>query len=171
MSLPMTKATYIAIARASSFGTAKSGNRQIAVEFEIIDGEHAGERITWMGTFSDNSTEITIKALDAMGFRGDDISDLENLDDVGAAQLLGDQVSIVCEPDTYDGDTNLKVRWVNKPGSGRFAFKEKLEGQELKQFAASMRGAFQSFRGGARKPSAPKSGNGAARHPNAPDDY
>jgi hypothetical protein len=172
MSLPLIKAKYLARAVACSFGTSSKGNHQIAVTFEILDhDEFAGQEITWLGSFTDKTTERTIESLQHMGWQGDDLADLDGLDVNTSARTLPDSVEIVCEPDTYEGETNLKVRWVNKPGAGRFAFKEPLTGQGLKAFAAQMRGAVRGAKAGSGRPSSSSNGSKQAPHPNAPRGY
>lgn len=163
MSLPLIKAKYLARAVGCSFGVSSKGNTQIAVTCEIVEHEEfTGHEITWLGSFTDKTTERTIESLQHMGWQGDDLSELEGLDMNGAARLLPATVELVCEPDTYEGETNLKVRWVNKPGAGRFAFKEPLTGGGLKAFAAQMRGAIRG------RSSSNGSRPSTQAHPNAP---
>ena len=109
MTLPIQKATYCARAIACGFGVAKSGTHQIAVTCEIIDVdsegvEHGtGEEITWIGSFTDKTTARTIESLGHLGWLGDDLSELANLDAAGCANLLRESVDLVCEPEEYEG--------------------------------------------------------------------
>ena len=180
--LPMQKATYRARAIACSFGVAKSGTHQIAVTCELLalDDENVdaptGDEITWIGSFTDKTTARTIESLGNFGWLGDDLSELDNLDAAGCARLMNEVVDLVCEPEEYEGAWQLKVRWVNKPGAGKFAFKEPLAGDALKSFAARMKSTIKGARGAAGARSAPPSrpaqppsrGNSGGRHPNAP---
>jgi hypothetical protein len=187
MSLPMQKARYQGYATALSFGLSSNKNNQIAVTFEITQhDEHHGESITWIGHFTDKTAERTIESLQNAGWQGDDLSELEGLDEAGVRAALPEMVELVCEPEEYAPDNGrpewiLRVRWVNKPG-GRFAFKEPLTGNELKAFAAQMRNTVRSVRGGGAHRSSngsgergggseprslPASGRVSA-HPNAP---
>ena len=181
MSLPMTKAYYDAQAFSVTFGTVEStGNQQIAVGFEIVhDADFAGETITWIGFFTDKTVERTIESLLHMGWQGEDPTELADLDRDAIRAALPEVVSLTCEPDEYNGEYTLKVRWVNKPGGGRFAFKEPLQGNALKAFGAQLRNTVRSVRasGGApRQRAAAVAANGGARpsgggaqpHPNAP---
>lgn len=185
MSLPLTKATYQARAIGCGFGTAQSGNHQIAVQLEIIEDSaelaNNGERIAWLGHFTDKTTDRTVESLQHLGWKGDDLGELEELDAEACARLLPDVVEIVCEPEEYEGTWRLRVKWINKVGGGRFAFKEPLTGSALKAFAAQMRGTIRNAQqgGGApRKTTAPaaapaRNGGGSgyrstAPHPNAP---
>ena len=70
---------YNAKVTAISFGRASTGNEQIAIQFEILDGEFAGENIAYLGTFTENSIEYTTNALRAVGWLGDDLSELPGL--------------------------------------------------------------------------------------------
>lgn len=175
--LPLEKATYRARASSSAgFGMSSKGNSQIAIDCEILADGFQGERIAWVGTFSPNTTDRTIESLQIMGWKGDDLAELDAGCDV--ARLMPDEFDLACDIDVdQDGVERLRANWVNRPG-GRFSFKSKLEGGELKSFAASMRDAVKNMRGPqAKKPTAGgaqsrNGSNGGARqqqpHPNAP---
>jgi len=172
--LPQVQAKYIArLFGAPTWEQNKnSGNWQIAVPFEVTQGEHAGETITWIGIMHDtadkNGTtghERVIQSLQYMGWQGDDISELAELTDAQAVEMMPNEVSLSCAPDTYEGKTRLKVQWVNKAGGDRFAFKEPATKNDLKSFAAQMKATVRSARGpggarpanGASKPTQPTS--------------
>ncbi len=142
MSLPMIKARYLARAVGCSFGTAESSNNtQIGVQFEIVDHpDFTGESITYIGHFTDRTTDRTIESLQYLGWKGDDLTELDNLDAGACAHFFPNVVELDCGPDTYRDKTTLKVQWVNQPGGGRFAFKAPVTGPDLKAFAAQMRG-------------------------------
>lgn len=176
--LPEVKAKYTARAvGAASYAPSSKGNQQIALPFEITQGEFAGETITWIGTFHETAdkngmtgAERIIESLQFMGWRGDELAELAGVDDARIRDLLPDEVELVCEMDLYDGKNRLKVKWVNRLGAGRFVFKEQLEGNDLKQFSSQMRGMVRSAQGANRARPAPQTsaGNGApAPHPNA----
>lgn len=167
--LPMIQAKYRArVCGAPSWAKAQSGNWQVALPFEVTQGEYAGETTTWIGVMHDtadkNGTtghERVIQSLQYTGWQGDDIADLAELTDEQAKALFPEEVELACAPETYDGKTRLKVQWVNKIGAGRFAFKEAASKTDLRSFAAQMKSTVRSLRGG----------NGAAKpatHPNAP---
>lgn len=157
MSLPMQKARYTAQAIGVSFGISSNNNNQIAIGFEIVDNpEFGGETITWIGHFTDKTAERTIESLQHAGWQGDDLSDLAERSESDIRAILPTVVQLVCEPEEYDGETRLRVQWVNRLGGGRFAFKDQLEGGALKTFAAQMRGTVRSMRGpGASRPAPP----------------
>lgn len=190
MSLPLfdTAVTFRARAVSNGFGLSSKDTQQIAAVMEIVDDEnYAGETITWIGHFSDKTAARTIESLQHMGWKGDDLSELEDLDRAACAEKLPDVIEIVVEQeevppndDGTGGGWRNRVRWVNRPGGGRFAFKKPLVGADLKAFAAQMRATVKGVRGagGAPRQSAPSGGGNNSRpssggygnspHPNAP---
>ena len=48
---------YLAVAKGSDILTAKSGNKQVIVDFEIVEGEYTGQRIYWSGTFTEKAAK------------------------------------------------------------------------------------------------------------------
>jgi hypothetical protein len=178
--LPLVKAFYLARATATpiSFGKASSGNLQISVEFKIEENpEFDGEIITYLGTFSDGSTDFTLEALLNAGWQGDDPWELKG---VPANQALPEQVSLNCAPDTWEGKIQLKINWVNKP-RGHFKFKEEAGEDELRALGARVRSTVQGLRAQGGRPRQQASGGssgrqqttgggggGGAQHPNAP---
>lgn len=185
MTLPIQKATYRARAIACGFGVAGTGTHSVFVQCAILeysemngDWRASGDEITWIGHFTDAATARTVESLGHFGWLGDDLSELDDIGEDRIASIMPGEVDLVCEPEEYEGSLQLKVRWVNKPGAGKFAFKTPLTGAALKTFAAQMRGQIRGARGpgGARpappstpqRQAAPASRNGSARHPNAP---
>lgn len=176
MSLPMQKAKYTAQAFAVSFGLSSNGNTQIGVSFDI-ETPFAGETIAWIGHFTDKTAERTIESLQHAGWKGDDLSELDGLDEAGVRTVLPNAVELVCDVERYEGEDRLRVQWVNRLGGGRFAFKEQIEGAALKSFAAQMRATVRGVRGAGGAPrlaraSVPTHSSAAmpasAEHPNAP---
>lgn len=169
--LPQVKAKYTARAcGAPSFAQAASKNWQVAVPFEVSHGEHTGETITWIGVMHDTTDrngvsghERVIQSLQYAGWQGDDISELAELDDATAMSMLSEEVELVCDVETYDGKTRLKVQWVNKVGAGRFTFKEAATKSDLKSFAAQMKSTIRGMRAGGSK-----SSNGSKPAPQQP---
>lgn len=178
MTLPMQKAYYNARATSTpiSFGDAQNANIQIAVEFSIEDEEFAGETLTWLGHFTDKTAARTIESLMHAGWTGEDVASLRG---VPASGALPEMVQLVVGPEEITqgdraGEWVLKVQWVNRPGSGRFKFKEETADDKLRAFSAQLRATVKSVRaqGGApRRQTAPSQSNGARAqqpHPNAP---
>ncbi len=105
------------------FGMSKNGHEQIAVEFVLLHPENYEESdatTQWVGSLAnDASLEITIKALRACGWKGDDFNDLTGID--------SEMVELDVQWDEYQGKKRLKPKWVNKPGGGKINFKQKLD--------------------------------------------
>lgn len=164
MTLPLEKSYYAARATSTpiAFGMSNNNNTEIAVEFEILEDAFAGETITWVGHFTDKTAERTIESLQIAGWQGDDLSDLAGQP---GSQMLPAEVSLTVEGEEYDGQWRPKVQWVNRPGGGKFKFKNEISGADLKAFSAQMRNTVKAVRaaGGApRKPSG--SGGGSSRN-------
>lgn len=181
--LPMHAATYRARALACGFGVAKTGTHQIFVTCEILDVDAdgnekpSGEEITWIGSFTDKTTPRTIESLGYFGWTGDNLEELDDPSPERIFELMPSSVDLAVDVEDYEGKQQLRVKWVNAPGGGKFAFKEPLQGSALKSFAAQMRGTIRGARGatGPRAPTPPtrpaqppSRSNGGARHPNAP---
>lgn len=106
----------------------KDGSPQVAVEFEIVEGENSGETIVWSGGFStDGAQEYTVKALLVMGWN----SRFKDM-------LLEHQpVQIVVENDTYEGKKRARVKYVN--ASGGLAGWREFDASRLASFEDQMR--------------------------------
>lgn len=146
------------------FGFTKEGKKQLAICFEILDGECAGRRITWFGYFGDTLsngktpttvTERTIRSLRYCGFRGDDLMTVND-------QALDQSVSITVEHSEYQGKVSAKVAWVNARGGGGFKLSAPMKKDDLRMFAAELKMAVR------RIPEA--AGEKAVRGASAPSD-
>lgn len=112
-------------------GRTGEGRPQVAVGFQIIDGEYAGELITWYGYFTEKTQETTLKALRTCGWSTDSLANLAGVTD--------NEVSVVVEHEKNDqGETIAKVRWVNSIGG--IAMKNRMSAAEANAFAAQMMG-------------------------------
>jgi len=153
--------THKARAKEWALGHASSGKEQVAILFEITQGEHAGKSITWFGYFTDATCDRTLDSLRYCGWEGDNLAALDGL---GA-----NEVEIVIEPDTYEGKTRDRVKWVNRPA--RLALREQMSPAAAANFAANMRAraiAHKQAHGPARAPgsrSAPASSSHGAGEP------
>lgn len=88
------------------FSETQSGTPQFVVKFRT---EH--DTINGYFAMTDRAIEHTIKKIRAMGYEGDDLSDLED-----GALLRGLFCSIQVTHDTYNGQVSAKVGWVNPDG-------------------------------------------------------
>lgn len=118
----------------AQFGETKNGNPQVAVNFEILEGEHSGRRITWFGYFTEKTTVRTVESLRYCGFTGNDLA-------AATYMPLENEVQIVIDHEEYNGKWSAKVQWVNKAGGGLFKLEKPMDKRGLERFAAQMRGA------------------------------
>lgn len=138
------KRTYRAKAALWDLGETGSGAEQVAVEFIILTEGADIDRITWFGYFTDKTWERTIESLRYMGWKGQDLSQLDGLD--------ANEVDLVIDDETYEGKTRAKVQWVNRVGG--LALKAPLSGDKRKAFAASMRDKIKTFDAASGQPKA-----------------
>ncbi len=171
MSLPLEAINVRVRAVAAGFGQSDTGTKSVSITGSVVDHEHyTGEEITAILHFTEKTMARSVESLLHFGFPHDDISLLEDADEAKCAEMLPEIVEFACAPEEYNGEWRLKVKWVNKPGRGKFEFKNKLEGGDLKAFAAQMKGEIKNARGGAPRPANGAGGSKPAqpRHPNAP---
>lgn len=170
MSLPMQEITVRVRAVAAGLGESDNDNRTkfAFVTGSVVDDEqYTGEQITAVLYFTEKTQVRSIESLMYFGFASDDLSLLEDADEQKCTQLLPEVVEFVCAPEEWQSEWQLKVKWVNKPGRGKFAPKKKLEGSDLKAFAAQMKGALRNARGGT-SPRPARPAPNSPQHPNAP---
>ena len=143
---------YTARAVEAALGKTNGGKPQVAVLFEVTQGDHIGEQITWYGYFTDKTEQRTYESLTACGWTGDNLATLDGIDT--------EEVSLVVkhEPHFETGEMQAKVQWVNKLGAGALQMKARMDDGEALAFAQRMRGNVLAYRknGGAPKPVAPK---------------
>lgn len=137
---------YRARGMSGGLGYTNGGAPQVAVELQIVeDGEFNGETITWFGYFTEDTEDRTMESLRILGWKGDDLSNLEGVGD--------NDVRIVIEEEEYQGQVRSKVKWINKIGG--LALKTPMTAQQAKAFAAQMKGkaiASRQAGGGAQPP-------------------
>lgn len=119
----------------AQFGKAKTGTDQVVVMFSIIEGEMAGERLPWIGYFSEKSEDRTLESLRLVGWVGDEIEAVVH-------GPLDQKVSITVEhnKNPENGKVMARVAWVNAFGSGGgLRLDAPLVGNDLKAFSARMK--------------------------------
>jgi hypothetical protein len=130
-----------------ALGTTGTGKEQIAIRFQILEGEDMGQYITYYGYFTEATLERTLESLDHCGWEGDNLTDLTGLDK--------NDVHIVIdhEPDE-EGKLRARVRWINSAGG--IALKDRMDPGQAAAFAARMRGEViaRRARKGTAKPAA-----------------
>lgn len=119
------------------FGTAdnEKKTRQVSVDVKFTDGEHAGTVRTWIGYFTEATVDKTLEQLRNFGAQGDDMS-------VWPDQALTEPVSLCVkhEPTLEAGKVRDRIAWINRPGGGGFVMKKQMNADDLRTFAAQMKG-------------------------------
>lgn len=110
---------------------------QVAVLLEAVAGDSAGEQITWYGSFTENARKSTILGLRAIGWKGDDISNLTTV--TGETECL-----VQIEPG-LDGVARPRIRFVGRGGGGGLAVKNRMNEDQKRAFAASLKGLILSM--------------------------
>lgn len=123
------KGKFKAKAKAWILGETSTGGEEIAVEFDVLTEGAEYSVLTWRGYFTDAAWERTIESLRHMGWKGDNLANLEGLDT--------NEVELVVEEEEYNGKIQTKVRWVNR-ASG-LNVKAPLTEDRKRSFAASMK--------------------------------
>lgn len=120
------------------FGLSRSGGEQIAITFDLLDGEGraTGQQITYFGSFVGGALKHTKDALRNCGWQGDSLMDLTGIDSC--------EVELRVVHKEFEGVPRAEVSFVNKPGggSGAVKFKNAMTDEQRAAFAARMRGAF-----------------------------
>lgn len=137
---------YVAKAIDAALGKAGTGTYQLAVNLQVQEGEHKDKCIIWFGYLSENALPYTVEAMTALGWSGDDVTDLKG--------ITANEVQIVVDSEEYEGRTRSKVQYVNKLGGGPIV-KERLGADEERALAAKLKGRIAAMR--AKSP-APASG-------------
>lgn len=153
---------------------ANSGTNQVVADFQLINlapGINPPRwPLRWYGYFTDGTTDRTIEALRAMGFRGDDFMELET-------QKLNQIVRVKVEHNDYNGKITARIAFVNAPGGGVVKLNNPMDADDKRRFAAVMKGNLRSIpdRDGARttseqqqlaapdRPAAPPRNRGGAK--------
>lgn len=123
----------------------------VMVQFEILRGPHAGQRITWYGYFSEENPDVTdrtIKSLRACGFSGEQFGDM-------VTQAVDQEVSIVVEHEEYQGKRRARVLWVNAVGGGGLKVENQMSASQMRLFSSKLASRLKAF--------APASGPKAVR--------
>lgn len=117
---------YFARAIGADFGFTKHGTEQVAVLFETLNGE----QITWWGYFSEKATPHTLTALKRCGWDGADLAELTGLGEK--------EVELDVQWDEYQGQQNLRVKWINSANAPML--RDQMSPEQRAAFAARMKG-------------------------------
>jgi hypothetical protein len=116
-----------------NFQQAKTGSQYLRLYFRLIDNPEV--TIGWSGFFTEKTQARTLEALRACGWRGDDLSQL--------SFPAGNEVLLVIEDEEYEGKLHSRVAFVNSIRGP--SVKNAMAPQDLKMFAARMKGAIVAF--------------------------
>ena len=125
--------TYRARATDTQFGFTQGGKEEVAIRFQI----ETGERITWWGYFSEKAFPVTMRALSACGFQGDDLDDLSTVGDLEV------ELVVTAEEDERTGKMRSRVRWVNRLSSANVELRNPMTTDQKRAFAERLRARVQ----------------------------
>lgn len=141
---------------------AKNGNEQIAIDVYVPELERA---FTTFLYFSDAAAPYAIERLRALGWTGDDVSDLTGIDQR--------DVDVQIKYETFEGKQRMKVDI--STGGGRIKLENQMDEKQKRAFAARMKAVLKSSGATpappqARANAAPKAREGAFDPGPPPDD-
>ncbi len=155
-------------------GEAGTGNPQIAIGFEYLDGEGKTQRITYFGVFTEKTVQSEYGPLYALKNLGYDLDEKgfsdEAFQGLGAktaknpsgGQLVGREADITVEHEIakegkQKGNRVARVAWVNAPGGG-LGMKNRCEDATA---ITSIAGRIRALAGGGPAPSVAPSSRAA----------
>lgn len=100
--------------------------KSVLVRYAVLDDDGTEKEITQFMSMKGGAVPITVKTLVLLGFKGTKDADILTLarsipgsEELKPLALDGDKVvELVLENETYNGKTNLRVKFVNEPGRG-----------------------------------------------------
>jgi hypothetical protein len=107
---------YDAQAIACGLGEAQTGTPQIAITYQLFDGDDVIGEAPYYGFLTDAAMEYAIKTCRTSGWEGNDISEL---DDCNCAEKLPNRIQVVLEENEWEGEVSVRVKWVNAGGGVR----------------------------------------------------
>ncbi len=124
----LTEGKFKARARKEPWALSESskGTPQVTANFEITTEGYQGESMPWYGYLSEGAADRTIESLRYMGWKGDNLTQLDNLD--------ANEVELVIANEEYEGKTSLRIQWVNRLG----VTAAPMAADKAKVFAAAM---------------------------------
>lgn len=152
------------VAGATQFGVAKTGTEQIGVTFTLLDNDDQPtlETITWVGFFSEAAMPRTLEALKTCGW------DIDATGYAGEPDVATNIVEIVVIAEEYEGESRIRVKWVNPIGGGKFAFAQPLDPTAKASLMSRIK-AHKATTGGASAPRPAKKPAAPARYAPDPD--
>jgi hypothetical protein len=131
--MTLTNGTWKAKPLEAALGYASTGTEQVAVALRLLEGPDSGQVVTWYGYFTDKTIERTFESLRYMGWSSDDLGDLSTVGTMDPYIVLGDEAD-------QQGVVRTRVMWVNDPGGGGVALKDRMNAGDIAAFAQRMKG-------------------------------
>lgn len=124
--------TYRARAVEAILTTTRQDKPCVVVTFEFLDQAWKDVRMQWRGYFTDKTTDRTLESLRYCGWKGDDVTKLDGVDECEVDLVVAREKDL-------KGRWMPRVQWVNKPGMA--AAGAPMPPDRAAAFAAAMRGA------------------------------
>lgn len=115
----------------AALGYTSGDNEQVAVDLVLLEGDDAGQHITWYGYFTEKTVERTVESLRLLGWATDDLADLTGIE-------ANEVYIVIAHEEDQEGKPHARVRWIN--GSGGLALKKRMDAGDAKAFAERMKG-------------------------------
>ncbi len=113
-------------AQDAQWAKSQNGNTKLVLVFELLDGQHQGQRISWVGTFTENTYERILDSLEYCGLnQGTPLDELQGIENNEV------ELDVIHEVGN-DGKTYAHVKWINRANAGRIRFKEPLAPTDAK---------------------------------------
>jgi len=113
-------------AQDAQWAKSQNGNTKLVLVFELLDGPYQGQRISWVGTFTDNTYERILDSLEYCGLtQGSSLDELQGIENNEV------ELDIIHEAGD-NGKTYAHVKWINRANAGRIRFKEPMAPSEVK---------------------------------------
>lgn len=128
------------------YGTTTNGHDQIVIDLALSE---LGETVSTFLIFSDAAAPYAIERLRAMGWIGDDLSDLTGIDQ--------NEVDVEVKYEMYDGKERMRVQILT--GGGRVVLQNTMDDKGKKAFAAKFKGLAAASRSAAGKQPAADAGS------------
>lgn len=112
-----------AIKGTEQYGQTSKGNDQIVIELDLLD---IGEKASTFLVFTDAAAPYSIDRLRALGWKGDDLSNLDGID--------ANEVGVQVKYEMFEGQEKMKVQILT--GGGSVKLKDQLDDKGKKAFAA-----------------------------------
>lgn len=122
------------------YGQTSNHNDQIVLDLDLLD---IGEKVSTFLVFTDAAAPYSIDRLRALGWKGNDLSALDGIDE--------NEVNVQVKYEMFEGQEKMKVQILT--GGGAVKLKDQLDDKGKKAFAAKYRDLAKSVAGA--KPEAP----------------